>query len=202
MDLRLLPGSSVHGILQARILDWLPRFPLGISPTQGSNSCLLDCRQILYCWTTRKPVHGTCWFSEQPFLLQRFFLVLPPLLLYTSVFSVLLLPFPIATSVLFLVLSPFTRLLDFFLLAFPLFVCCPNTEQEDTNSVSNNQLLDWKGLCWVMQTVLKFLLSEVLRNSANASFFPAASRKSSWELVTQQKPDGSWEGPVQDGRLS
>ena len=51
-------------------------------------------------------------------------------------------PFPLLLLYFFLVLSPFTRLLDFFLLAFPLFVCCPNTEQEDTNSVSNNQLLD------------------------------------------------------------
>jgi len=110
--------------------------------------------------------------------------------------------FPLLLLYFFLVLSPFTRLLDVFLLGFPLFVFCPNTEQEDTNSVSNTQLLDWKGLYWIMQTVLKFRLSEVLRNSANASFFLAASRKSSLELVTQQKPDGSWERPVQVGRLS
>ena len=36
-----LPGSSVHGTLQARILEW-------IFLTQGSNSGLLHCRQILY----------------------------------------------------------------------------------------------------------------------------------------------------------
>ena len=37
------PGSSVHGILQARILQWVAR-PLlqGIFPTQGSNPCLLQ----------------------------------------------------------------------------------------------------------------------------------------------------------------
>ena len=39
------PGSSVHGILQARILEWVAMpFPRGIFPTQGSNprlSCLL-----------------------------------------------------------------------------------------------------------------------------------------------------------------
>ena len=92
--------------------------------------------------------------------------------------------FPLLLLYFFLVLSPFTRLLDFFLLGFPLFVCCPNTEQEDTNLVSNTQLLDWKGLCWIIQTVLKFRLSEVLRNSANASFLLAASRKSSLEPVT------------------
>ena len=43
------PGSSVHGILQAQILEWLPiPFSRGIFPTQGSNPCVLLCRQILY----------------------------------------------------------------------------------------------------------------------------------------------------------
>jgi len=40
-----LPGSSVHGILQSRILEWVAMPPLqGIFPTQGSNLhiwCLL-----------------------------------------------------------------------------------------------------------------------------------------------------------------
>ena len=40
-----LPGSYVHGILQAKILEWVLQ---GIFPTQGSNSCLLHCRQMLY----------------------------------------------------------------------------------------------------------------------------------------------------------
>ena len=36
------PGSSVHGILQARILEWVATSPLqGIFPTQGSNPHLL-----------------------------------------------------------------------------------------------------------------------------------------------------------------
>ena len=36
------PGSSTHGILQARILEWVAiSFSRGIFPTQGSNSCLL-----------------------------------------------------------------------------------------------------------------------------------------------------------------
>ena len=44
-----LPGSSVHGILQARILAWVAISLLkGIFPTQGLNSGLLHCRQILY----------------------------------------------------------------------------------------------------------------------------------------------------------
>ena len=42
-----LPGSSVHGILQARILEWVA-IPQGIFPTQGSNPSFLHCRQILY----------------------------------------------------------------------------------------------------------------------------------------------------------
>ena len=37
-----LPGSSVHGILQARILEWVAiSFSRGIFPTQGSDPCLL-----------------------------------------------------------------------------------------------------------------------------------------------------------------
>ena len=45
-----LSGSSVHGILQARILEWVA-MPLsrGSSQTQESNLGLLHCRQILYC---------------------------------------------------------------------------------------------------------------------------------------------------------
>ena len=47
MDLRL-PGSSVHGILQARILVGSHSLLHGIFLTQGSNTGLLHCRQILY----------------------------------------------------------------------------------------------------------------------------------------------------------
>ena len=44
-----LPGSSVCGILQARILKWVAiPFSRGIFPTQGLNPSLLHCRQILY----------------------------------------------------------------------------------------------------------------------------------------------------------
>ena len=44
-----LPGSSVHGISQARVLEWVAISLLqGIFPTQGSNPGLLHCRQILY----------------------------------------------------------------------------------------------------------------------------------------------------------
>jgi len=40
---------TVHGILQARILEWVASpFSKGIFPIQGSNPGLLHCRQILY----------------------------------------------------------------------------------------------------------------------------------------------------------
>ena len=40
---------TVHGILKARILEWVASSLLQrILPTQGSNPCLLHCRQILY----------------------------------------------------------------------------------------------------------------------------------------------------------
>ena len=43
-----LPGSSVHGIFQARILKWLT-IPSPGNLLQGSNPGLLQCRWILYC---------------------------------------------------------------------------------------------------------------------------------------------------------
>ena len=53
------PGSPVHGILQARMLEWVAiSFSRGIFPTQGSNlrlPCFLPCRQILYHWATGEP---------------------------------------------------------------------------------------------------------------------------------------------------
>ena len=45
------PGSFVHGILQARILEWVALLQ-GIFLTQGSSPCLLKLliyKQILYC---------------------------------------------------------------------------------------------------------------------------------------------------------
>ena len=42
-----LPGSSVHGILQARILECSSSLLLGIFPTQGLNPGFLHCRWIL-----------------------------------------------------------------------------------------------------------------------------------------------------------
>ena len=49
------PGSSVHGISQTQILQWVCHFFLQvIFLTQGLNSCLLHCRQILYHWATRE----------------------------------------------------------------------------------------------------------------------------------------------------
>ena len=44
------PGSSVRGILQARILEWVAMPSSGgIFPIRGSNLVLPHCRQILYC---------------------------------------------------------------------------------------------------------------------------------------------------------
>ena len=42
-----LPGSSAHGLFQARMLKWVVsplQFLQGIFPTQGSNPSLLHCR--------------------------------------------------------------------------------------------------------------------------------------------------------------
>ena len=45
------PGSSVHGIAQARYWSGLPFPSPGIFPTQGSNLGLLHCWQILHSLT-------------------------------------------------------------------------------------------------------------------------------------------------------
>ena len=47
-----LPGSSVYGILQGRILEY--SFLQGIFQTQGLNLGLPHCKQILYCLSCRR----------------------------------------------------------------------------------------------------------------------------------------------------
>ena len=47
MDCRL-PGFSVQGISQARILEWVDFLLQEIFPTQGLNPSLPHCRQTLY----------------------------------------------------------------------------------------------------------------------------------------------------------
>ena len=43
------PGSSIHGILQAKVLEWVAiSFSRGMFPTQGSHPGLSHCRQMLY----------------------------------------------------------------------------------------------------------------------------------------------------------
>ena len=45
-----LPGSSVHGILQTRILGWVAiTFSKGSSPSRDQTLASCICRQILYC---------------------------------------------------------------------------------------------------------------------------------------------------------
>ena len=52
-----LPGSSVHAISQARMLEWVAiSFSRGIFPNQGLNPCLLHCKEILNCCAT-----GEAW---------------------------------------------------------------------------------------------------------------------------------------------
>ena len=50
-----LPGSSVHGILQARILEWVAvPSSTGPSPPKDQTWVSCICRWILYCWATRQ----------------------------------------------------------------------------------------------------------------------------------------------------
>ena len=46
------PGSSVHGIFQARILEWV-----AMPSSQGLNQGLLHCRRFFISWATREHQH-------------------------------------------------------------------------------------------------------------------------------------------------
>ena len=61
---------KVHGIFQARILEWVA-FPF--FPTQGSNPGLPHCRQILCCLSYQGSPRILEWVAY-PFLLQGIFL--------------------------------------------------------------------------------------------------------------------------------
>ena len=65
MDHRL-PGSSVHGILQARILEWvaMPSLLKGIFLTQGPNPGLLN---LLHWQAGSSPLAppGEAWYPQQ-----------------------------------------------------------------------------------------------------------------------------------------
>ena len=57
-----LPGSSVHGVPQATILEWVSvLFSRGFFPTQGSNSGIPHCRQILYHLSHLFPAKRMAW---------------------------------------------------------------------------------------------------------------------------------------------
>ena len=55
-----LPGSSVRGIFQARVLEWLPFLLQGMFLTQGLNLGLPHCKQMLY----RLSHQGGQWMWE------------------------------------------------------------------------------------------------------------------------------------------
>ena len=49
------PGSSIHGISQARILEWVPiSFSKGSSQSRDQTNVSCTGRQILYHWATRE----------------------------------------------------------------------------------------------------------------------------------------------------
>ena len=67
-----LPGPSVHGILQARILEWIvmPSFS-GSSQPRDQTQALPHCRQILYCLSHK----GSPRLVGSLILLQGIFLI-------------------------------------------------------------------------------------------------------------------------------
>ena len=62
-------GSSLHGTVQARILEWVAMLSSrGIFPTQGLNPGLPHCRQILYQLSHQGRVYIILYKSPPPFL--------------------------------------------------------------------------------------------------------------------------------------
>ena len=55
-----LPGSSVHGILQAGILEWLPFLTPGHLPDPGMETACLACPTLAGEFFTTEPHEGVC----------------------------------------------------------------------------------------------------------------------------------------------
>ena len=62
------PGSSVHGTLQARILEWVAFCFSRIFPTKTSNPGLPHCKQILYLSESpgKLHVHNLPYYQHAP----------------------------------------------------------------------------------------------------------------------------------------
>ena len=78
------PDSSVHGILQARILEWIAiSFSRGSSQPRDRTHISCVGRQILYCWATRKVLAimsrdwiNIYWINDLKWLISILFLCL------------------------------------------------------------------------------------------------------------------------------
>ena len=132
-----VPGSSVHGVLQARILEWVSstgeRFPspgVLLNPLdllQGSNSGLLHYRQILYHLSYQRSPHSLLFrkllllllvfqmLSSSPLLGQTFSLLYWFIFFIIIAFTFLLI-FKAHLSVLHFYICPFWPFFFFFLL--------------------------------------------------------------------------------------
>ena len=65
----ILLGFSVHGIFQARILDWVAFLLQGIVLTQGRNLSILHFRQVLYHLNQQgSPRHHNCLALKNIFI--------------------------------------------------------------------------------------------------------------------------------------
>ena len=58
------PGSSVHGIVQARTLEWLPFLTPGDHPDQGRDQTRISCVSCISYTETQIPYH--CATQEDP----------------------------------------------------------------------------------------------------------------------------------------
>ena len=85
-----LPGSSVHGIFQARVLEW--GAIAGRLQSMGFKS---------WTWLSAKRTHPRHTFQRLAIPLQMFFKTEDPLTLLPNCFSLSILPFDFSSSLLF-----------------------------------------------------------------------------------------------------
>ena len=84
-----LPGSSVHGILQARIQEWV-----AISSSRGLNLGLLHCRQTLYHLSHKGSILLTTFSYEWKLCLYQTKMVISMLAKYFYVSIIVIFTFP------------------------------------------------------------------------------------------------------------
>lgn len=155
-------------------------------------------------WITQRrlPFHGNYVFSEKPFLLQSFFLrTAPPVHIC---FLCALVPF---SHCYFCTFSqsylPSQDSLTSFSWGFPSLFIAQTLSRRIQTQCQIPDCPDWKGLCWIMQSILELRLSGVPKKPSNCILPSGRNHKEppwNWSLSRSQMASGR--DVVQVGRLS